>query len=178
MRNRLRVQLLATNPERRRSLAKLVEAAGHEITPDGPEVVLADIDALRENLPPSSVPIVALGAEEADASLAGTLPPSPTFRQVDGALRAAASGLIVRVAPSRPQSGFQAAEDSVPLLTPREAEVMAAIALGLSNKEVARRLGISAHTVKFHLEAAFRKLGANSRADAAVKSLQRRLIEL
>jgi len=43
---------------------------------------------------------------------------------------------------------------------------------------VARRLGISQHTVKFHCESLFRKLDAKSRADAVHKGLRQRLIEL
>jgi len=52
------------------------------------------------------------------------------------------------------------AEEASPILTPREIEVLAAISDGLTNKAVARRLGISPHTVKFHIESLFRKLGA------------------
>jgi DNA-binding CsgD family transcriptional regulator len=51
-------------------------------------------------------------------------------------------------------------DGEAPLLTPRETEVLAAIADGLSNKAAARRLGISQHTVKFHVESLFRKLDA------------------
>jgi acetyl-CoA acetyltransferase len=52
------------------------------------------------------------------------------------------------------------------------------IADGLSNKAAARRLGISQHTVKFHVESLFRKLGAVSRADAVRKGLRQRLFEI
>jgi DNA-binding NarL/FixJ family response regulator len=64
------------------------------------------------------------------------------------------------------------------LLTPRETEVLVAIADGLNNKAAARRLGISKHTVKFHVESLFRKLGAVTRADAVRKGLQQRLFEI
>jgi DNA-binding NarL/FixJ family response regulator len=57
------------------------------------------------------------------------------------------------------------------LLTPREIEVLSAIAYGLSNKAIARRLNISLHTVKFHIESLLRKLGAHSRAEAVAKGL-------
>ena len=63
-------------------------------------------------------------------------------------------------------------------ITPRELEILELIAEGLSNKEVARRLGISAHTVKFHLEAIFEKLGATTRADAVARGLRGGLILL
>ncbi len=64
------------------------------------------------------------------------------------------------------------------LLTPREVEILAMVGEGASNKAVARRLGISAHTVKFHLEAVFRKLGAATRAEAVARGLRQRLIEM
>ena len=70
------------------------------------------------------------------------------------------------------------AEEELSLLTPREVEVLAAIGNGLSNKAVARQLGISQHTVKFHVEALLRKLGAASRAEAVHKGLRQRLIEM
>jgi len=65
-------------------------------------------------------------------------------------------------------------EPSPPLLTPRETEVLVLISDGLSNKEIARRLEISLHTVKFHIESLLRKLGARSRAEAVAKGLARR----
>jgi DNA-binding NarL/FixJ family response regulator len=60
-------------------------------------------------------------------------------------------------------------------LTPRELEVLAAIADGDTNKVIARRLGISLHTVKFHVESLFRKLGARTRTEALAKASERRL---
>ena len=56
--------------------------------------------------------------------------------------------------------------------------MLAAIGNGLSNKAVARQLGISQHTVKFHVESLLRKLGAASRAEAVHKGLRQRLIEM
>jgi DNA-binding CsgD family transcriptional regulator len=56
--------------------------------------------------------------------------------------------------------------------------VLAALGDGLRNKEAARRLGISQHTVKFHVESLFRKLDTTSRAEAVHKGLKRGLIEL
>jgi DNA-binding NarL/FixJ family response regulator len=65
--------------------------------------------------------------------------------------------------------------DARSLLTPREAEVLGAIAEGLTNKAIARRLDISLHTVKFHVESLFRKLGARSRTEALAKAAKRRI---
>jgi FixJ family two-component response regulator len=45
---------------------------------------------------------------------------------------------------------------------------------GDSNKAIARRLGISLHTVKFHVESVFRKLGARTRTEAVAKAIERR----
>jgi len=69
-------------------------------------------------------------------------------------------------------------EETMPALTPREVEVLTALADGLGNKAAARRLGISPHTVKFHIEALFRKLGARTRAEAVAKGLRRQIVEL
>ena len=65
-----------------------------------------------------------------------------------------------------------------PLLTPRETEILTLVGQGMSNKAVARALGISVHTVKFHLEALFAKLEATSRAEAVAKGLRGGVIEL
>ena len=74
-----------------------------------------------------------------------------------------------------PPTGFGALEESGALLTPREIEVLGAIGEGLTNKAIARRLEISLHTVKFHLESVFRKLGARTRTEALAKAAERRL---
>ena len=63
-------------------------------------------------------------------------------------------------------------------LTPRELEVLAAMANGASNKAIARRLGISLHTVKFHIAAIFEKLVADSRTEAVTKAAQLGLVML
>jgi DNA-binding CsgD family transcriptional regulator len=51
-------------------------------------------------------------------------------------------------------------------LTAREAQILALLAEGLVNKQIAARLGISRHTVKTHLAALFHKLGVSTRAEA------------
>jgi DNA-binding NarL/FixJ family response regulator len=57
-------------------------------------------------------------------------------------------------------------------LTPREIEVLAMLAEGLGNKEIARQLAISDNTVKFHLSAIFGKLGATSRTEAVMLGMR------
>ena len=62
------------------------------------------------------------------------------------------------------------------ILTPRETEVLRMIADGLGNKEIAARLGISDHTVKFHISAILAKLGASNRAEAVTLGIREGLI--
>ena len=69
-------------------------------------------------------------------------------------------------------------EKLVEPLTPREHEVLVLAADGLRNREIARRLGISEHTVKFHLAAVFGKLGASSRTQAVRQGLRLGLIDI
>jgi DNA-binding NarL/FixJ family response regulator len=63
-------------------------------------------------------------------------------------------------------------------LTRRELEVLAAMADGASNKAIARRLGISFHTAKFHVAAILAKLNADSRTEAVTKAAQSGLVML
>jgi two-component system, NarL family, response regulator YdfI len=63
-------------------------------------------------------------------------------------------------------------------LTPRELEVLAAMADGASNKAIARRLDISFHTAKFHVAAILAKLDADSRTEAVTRAAQRGLVML
>ncbi|MCH9682097.1 MAG: response regulator transcription factor [Deltaproteobacteria bacterium] len=57
-------------------------------------------------------------------------------------------------------------------LTARETEVLERVASGRSNKQIAEQLGISAHTVKFHVNAILGKLDVHSRTEAVVKAMQ------
>ncbi len=61
-------------------------------------------------------------------------------------------------------------------LTSREREVLDMLAEGLSNKEVAWRMKISEHTVKFHVASIFAKLGASTRTEAVMHGIRRGLI--
>ena len=64
------------------------------------------------------------------------------------------------------------------LLTPRELEVLTLLAEGMSNKAIARRLGISVHTAKFHVGALIDKLDAVGRTDAVAHAARRGVIHL
>lgn len=63
-------------------------------------------------------------------------------------------------------------------LTPREKEVLALMAEGMSNPEIAEELIISRSTVKFHVSSILSKLGAGSRTEAVSKALQEKLIAI
>ncbi len=70
-------------------------------------------------------------------------------------------------------------DDAEPVtLSPRETSVLRLVAVGLTNKAIALRLGISEHTVKFHLGSAMSKLGAASRAEAVASAMRRGLISV
>lgn len=175
----LRVLLHAGDPVRRHGLAAMLDDAGHELVDDAPDVVLCDVG--RDVVPPAEAdaPVVALTDRVLSGDTpAGLLPRSVSPAQLDAALRAVAVGLQVRMPGAVAADGFRAASEDVPGLTPREAEILSLVGQGLSNKEVARALGISVHTVKFHLEALFAKLDATSRAEAVAKGLRGGVIEL
>lgn len=106
-----------------------------------------------------------------DRALRGVLPASAATRQISAAVLALAEGLTVRLPGAAP-----AVTSLAPVLTPREREVLALVGDGMSNKTIARKLGISAHTVKYHLEAVFTKLDVRSRAEAVTRGLRRGLI--
>jgi DNA-binding CsgD family transcriptional regulator len=63
-------------------------------------------------------------------------------------------------------------------LTAREFEVLRLVAEGLHNREIAAALGVTEHTVKFHLGAIFGKLGAATRTEAVQKGLRLGVIEI
>jgi two-component system, NarL family, response regulator YdfI len=102
------------------------------------------------------------------------------------AVRAAARGetlltqdIITRLLaqPSPPPAAAEVALPGSAELTPRELEVLSAVARGDRSKEIAYRLGITERTVKAHLASVYNKLGVDSRAAAVAVALQRGLIE-
>ena len=86
------------------------------------------------------------------------------------------SGLLDGAAPAGATDSTDSA--AAVQLTPRELEVLAAMADGASNKVIARRLDISFHTAKFHVAAILAKLDADSRTEAVTRAAQLGLVML
>ena len=172
-RARLRVAVLSRDPMRKSRLLRWLRDAGHDdvVAMSDASVVLSD--GLEVD---TALPVVALGVDNDE--YAARLPRDASAEQIDAALRAVAVGLVV-TAPGGAGGRFGESreQDEAPLLTPREIDVLRAVSEGLTNKEIARRLDISQHTVKFHLESLMRKLGVSSRAEAVAKSLSLHLLE-
>jgi len=123
-----------------------------------------------------------------------TLSRSASTAEIVAAVRAVSSGLIALDAETlaavlpRSTANFDSANAALydqhsssiePLiedLTPREREVLEMLAEGLSNKEIASRMKISEHTVKFHVASIFGKLGASSRTEAVMLGIRQGLV--
>jgi DNA-binding CsgD family transcriptional regulator len=106
--------------------------------------------------------IVVRGAHGASAQLA----PHTGASRLRAAVAAVLEGLSVRELPWASD-----APDHEPL-TPRELEVFELLAKGLSNRDIAGVLGISAHTAKFHVAQILAKVGAATRAEAVSEGLR------
>jgi NarL family two-component system response regulator YdfI len=164
------VLLVETSAEARQAFVD--EMVGEEIFRGYPVVVLA------RNTPPGW-PFEALRA-----GVRAVLPSEVSAEQLRAALEAAAAGLVV-VHPSEVSAVLPApAALSSPIrelpepLTPREREVLQMISAGLGNKEIAGRLSISDHTVKFHVASILGKLGASSRTEAVSIGIRHGLVLL
>jgi two-component system, NarL family, response regulator YdfI len=129
---------------------------------------------------------VALAAiQTVHSSLRGVLPNWASEREIQTAIEAAAAGLLV-LHPDVAElvataSSFASRVSSTSLgqqLSPRESEILNMLAAGLGNKEIAWRLKISEHTVKFHVTSIFNKLNTSSRAEAVAVGVRLGLIIL
>ena len=106
-------------------------------------------------------------------------PATSTRPALAAAVRAAAAGLIVLDPMYAGESGIHthgrpSAEGE--MLTAREREVLQLVAAGLPNKAIARELGISEHTAKFHVGSLLGKLGAASRTEAVTLATRRGIL--
>lgn len=174
-----------------------VATAVAEMEPAAPDVILLapgdDVEEWLDDLArlagESGAPPVLLlvdtpelASEALRAGVAGLLLRDADPDEIVAALRAAGQGLTVLDPRAVPflttDAAPRASPDAGEPLTPREREILQLIAQGLPNKSIALELGISEHTVKFHVGSILDKLGASSRAEALARAARAGLIVL
>jgi DNA-binding CsgD family transcriptional regulator len=120
---------------------------------------------------------IAIALAIADPALAQRI--AAIFAEIEAVeIVPAADADLVIAEPHSDSDAAERAEGAGLSLTGREAEVLALLAEGASNKIIARRLGISIHTAKFHVAALLDKLDAIGRTDAVVQAARLGLILL
>lgn len=155
--------LLIDAPNAREMLAALDEARGV------PSIVMVDA-------PEGDVTSIALRA-----GAAGVVARQSDMPELLAAIDGVALGLLVVDGSARESlSGppMRSSESGFEPLTPRERDVLALLARGLSNKRIAARLNVSEHTVKFHVGSVLSKLGAATRAEAVALGARRGYVVL
>jgi DNA-binding NarL/FixJ family response regulator len=173
--------------------ARNLSALKERLAPERVDVLLADVSEPAElvQLAVAGVPIVALVGDNEDdllealqAGAHSALSRAATTAEIHAAILASATGLgalplsllaslLLPHFDGPAQSGVGTEDGG---LTPREVEVLAALAEGASNKAIARQLGISVHTVKFHVASVLTKLAAESRTEAVAKAARMGLV--
>lgn len=132
-------------------------------------------------------PLILVGADPAsDGPGLAAAPVAYVASDIDApalaaAVHAAAAGLIVLDPTVAGTTGIHAHARISPAgeaLTTREQEVLELVAAGLPNKAIARELGISEHTAKFHVGSLLGKLGAGSRTEAVTVATRRGLLPI
>ncbi len=178
-----------------RDFADDASPSGDVVDDAQPDVVLAELESRDDEIASEAlddaaagIPVVLLvrgpAAEWVSLLRQGiqaVLPDNATGAQIAAAIEAVAAGLtVVRsdelesfLPLQRTRELAQALPES---LTPREIEVLRAMAEGLGNKEIAARLRISEHTVKFHVASIMGKLGAASRTEAVTIGIRYGLV--
>lgn len=168
-----------------------------------PRVVLVDDEQVLASLEEGEerwLPAVVLLADEPGRAVIdrlraidvpgwAVLPTGATSSELQAAIAAAGTGLAVLPAEASakawpPRGRGVGADDElddgadVPeeALTGREREVLERLGLGLSNREIGSRLGISEHTAKFHVASVLAKLGAHNRVEAVRRGIRRGLV--
>jgi two-component system nitrate/nitrite response regulator NarL len=188
----LRVIVAAENPLRRAALVMRLGAFGDlavseadgvaEVARMRGDVILADSVQIDR----SQTPVVQLVSDAEAANTAVTrgaravLLHNTSLRRIHTTLFAVAEGLFIvdddiaeQVVPN-----IRGRVELIEPLTSRELEVVQLLSGGLSNKEIAQRLAITDHTVKFHLNGVLRKLGVASRTEAVVRAARLGLVTL
>ena len=192
----IHVRLKVGSPALRAGLASLigdeddmaVVDEGQPSTTESPTVLVVapaaeDGEVVWETLGPPEWAVlllsdqpVALQQLKASSGPRGVLPFDASSDELRAAIRALASGLVVG-AGSLLATGVEKPAEAGPL-TERELEVLDLLAAGLANKQIAIELGISEHTVKFHVSSIYTKLNAANRTQAVREGLRQGWIVL
>jgi DNA-binding NarL/FixJ family response regulator len=151
------------------SMSTVLESRGEQV--DSTFVILTDD------------PEKFLAADVLRSGVRAILPREAKPEEIFAAIQGSVAGLVVLhpdaldsvLAPTRGE-GQTELDASEQILTLREIEVLGMIAEGLGNKEIASKLGISDHTVKFHISSILVKLGASNRAEAVTLGIRHGLI--
>jgi len=169
-------------------IAELGDSSSYDV------VELTTITEGTEAAGPAVVALIPGWQHESVASLlrfgvSAVLPTTATAEEILAAVEAALAGLVVL-----PRDALDIFEEALPTqeanhdsvvldreqltenLTPRERQILELMAEGLGNKEIAWRLQISEHTVKFHVSSILAKLDASSRTEAVTHGLRRGLL--
>jgi two-component system nitrate/nitrite response regulator NarL len=166
----------------------ILAAAGLDVA-DAADVLIVDDAWLADTADlEGALAVVALGSgtwaallPELSAGGWAALPPDATPAELLAGVLGAAAGLAVlppALMPTADEPDDPAPPDSDVTLTPRERDVLALLAEGLSNKRAARDLGVSESTVKFHVQALYSKLGVQSRAGAVARGIALGLVSV
>ncbi|MFE9536801.1 response regulator [Streptomyces sp. NPDC006691] len=157
-----------------------------------PDVVLMDlqlgpgidgVEATRR-IAGSGVHVLVLTTYDTDADITRAIAAGATGyllkaerpEELFAAIRAAAQGRTALSPPVASRVMSQLRGGSRPALTPRELDILAQLANGLGNREIARALFISEATVKTHLGRIYEKLGVDTRAGAVSVAKEHRLL--
>ena len=198
------VAVVSAVPSLQIGLATILAQGGHVVVPgevapascvwllDGPDSTALQVMASRCEAAPPPAAVVLID----DPSWAGRmgslglrgwacLGRESTPEEIDLAVRAADAGLVLMDLPSAARSMLRAvgargpgAAPLVEALSPREGQVLHLVAEGLANKAIARRLGITENTAKFHVAAICAKLGASTRTEAVAIATRQGLLLL
>ena len=143
------------------------------------DVRAAWLESLRQSHPEVKA-VVLSGTDEAEVIDAAFQRGAAAFilKRIDPVdlapvIRQALDGNVFSPVESRPV----AADTATAGLTTREADILKALAEGLSNKQIARQFWLSEQTIKFHLTNIYRKLGVSSRTEAVRHAYENGLIE-
>jgi DNA-binding NarL/FixJ family response regulator len=184
------VALQIDNPDLLDHLSTMLadEPGGVVLDPRQPDVVIADHLPVCEAVPIIVLEEASKALEILKAGASGVLPRNSTLSDLLLAIDAAARGFAILprdVSPPEwpdstphrcPNNPSPSQRD--PMLTARELDVLRLLAEGASNKLIARRLGISFHTAKFHVASIAAKLDATGRTDVVTQAVRLGLIML